>query len=347
MKLFNITTDGKFVHYAEHDFKEKNYEEKLEFWLENNPRYIMEDEDVLIIGRQVTTNLGSVIDLLGIDVEGNLVVMELKRDRTPRETLAQILEYASFAEALTYDQLEDIFLTYSGEENLVLTDYHRNHFQLDEGSPVAFNKHQKLVIIGQNITKEIKQTSAFLRKKGIDVYCLEFKYFETKSKEQIISTEFVIGNDIPTTQKVSSGALPKINKKTFLSSLDQHGKNFFEPLLEFSSNNKLPIHWGSKGFSINVDLAGNHVNIMYGYPPHSVYKQTVYTATAEISRKVNDAEPIVDHYRQGLDALGIFKPAGAELKCLISHDISKETREGFFDLLLSVVEMIRANGIIE
>jgi len=38
----------------------------------------------------VTTNLNTFIDLLGIDEIGNTVVIELKRDKTPRETLATI-----------------------------------------------------------------------------------------------------------------------------------------------------------------------------------------------------------------------------------------------------------------
>ena len=48
MKLFRVNTDGKFIRYAERDFKEENQEAILEFWLENNPAYILEDENVLI-----------------------------------------------------------------------------------------------------------------------------------------------------------------------------------------------------------------------------------------------------------------------------------------------------------
>ena len=48
MKLFRVNTDGKFIRYAERDFKEENQEAILEFWLENNHAYILEDENVLI-----------------------------------------------------------------------------------------------------------------------------------------------------------------------------------------------------------------------------------------------------------------------------------------------------------
>jgi len=176
MKIFRVNNKDKLIQYKEQDFKQENIEEQLETWIENNP-YCLLDEKVLIIGRQVTTNLGSIVDLLALDKSGDLVVIELKRDSTPRDTVAQILEYTSFVEDLSYQQLEEIFIDYTGEENINLTDYHRNYFELQEDEAVAFNKNQKLLIIAQVITKEVKQTATYLRKKGFDFYCLEFKYF--------------------------------------------------------------------------------------------------------------------------------------------------------------------------
>lgn len=61
--------------------------------------------DVLVIGRQVTTAFGGFIDVLGVDVDGRLHVLELKRDRTPREVVAQTLDYATWAQDLS---LEDV-----------------------------------------------------------------------------------------------------------------------------------------------------------------------------------------------------------------------------------------------
>ena len=51
----------------------------------------MEDGGLLIIGRQVRTECGAFMDLLGVDRNGDVAVVELKRDRTPRDTIAQIL----------------------------------------------------------------------------------------------------------------------------------------------------------------------------------------------------------------------------------------------------------------
>jgi RecB family endonuclease NucS len=40
--------------------------------------------DLLIIGREVVAPDSGRADLLGLDDEGNLSILELKRDRTPR-----------------------------------------------------------------------------------------------------------------------------------------------------------------------------------------------------------------------------------------------------------------------
>lgn len=146
MKLFGIDDKGKLIPYKECDFEKIKSEEELEDLLENNPEYFFEENKVLIIGRQVITNLNTVIDLLGIDKDGNIVVIELKRGKTPRETVAQLLEYASFVENLDYAQLNEIYQNYIGEESS-LEDYHQRYFQNETDEIIPFNKTTKLIIV--------------------------------------------------------------------------------------------------------------------------------------------------------------------------------------------------------
>jgi RecB family endonuclease NucS len=49
----------------------------------------------MIIGRQEDTGFGGRIDLLGIAPDGTLILIELKRGRTPREVVAQAIDYAT------------------------------------------------------------------------------------------------------------------------------------------------------------------------------------------------------------------------------------------------------------
>ena len=54
----------------------------------------------MVIGRQVGTAHGGRIDLLAISEDGSLTVIELKRDKTSRDIVAQILDYASWVGSL-------------------------------------------------------------------------------------------------------------------------------------------------------------------------------------------------------------------------------------------------------
>lgn len=130
MRLFGIHPNGKFGEYVQTPFQADHEEAVLEDWLESNPDGIVEDGKILIIGRQVATNFGGFIDLVGIDRQGYAVVVELKRNRTPRDTLAQALEYASFVARLDTLQLEGILRSYLSDESLNLSEHHRAYFEL-------------------------------------------------------------------------------------------------------------------------------------------------------------------------------------------------------------------------
>ena len=344
MRVFKIEINS-LMSYKEHNFRIDNTEKILEDWIENTPKAIFEDEEVFIIGRQVTTNLGKAIDLLGLDKNGNTIIIELKRGKTPRETIAQILEYASFVEDLTYNKLEEIAAQYLGDEGLNLTEKHKEIFLLPEGTAVAFNKTQRLIIVGQDISREIEQTSNFLNKKGLEIYCISFKYFKASEEERIITSDIVVEKDKPGGGTTESKI--RINMKIFLANIDEYIRDFFTRLFDFSSENGMPIHWGSTGFSLNVDLGGNHVNILYGYSNIAVDKQSIYTAVMAIRSKVANSEEIIEQYFTKLNQTGLFEPAANEIKWIINKPISGEQQNSIFDALLKVKREIEDSGLIE
>ena len=77
--------------------------------------------DVLIIGRQVPTPSGP-LDLLALDGDARLVVVENKRDRTPRDVLAQTIDYSAFVSTLTLDEVLTLYETYCARSGITDTD---------------------------------------------------------------------------------------------------------------------------------------------------------------------------------------------------------------------------------
>ena len=62
-------------------------------------------DEWMLIGKEVKTSSNKFIDLLAIAPDGSLVVVELKRDHTPREVVAQALDYASWVANLEAQEI--------------------------------------------------------------------------------------------------------------------------------------------------------------------------------------------------------------------------------------------------
>src|SRR6056297_2164420 len=72
----------------------------------------------MIIGRQEDTGHGGRIDLLALAPDGALILIELKRARTPRDVVAQAIDYAAWAEELEADDIVRIYRRFSQGGNL-------------------------------------------------------------------------------------------------------------------------------------------------------------------------------------------------------------------------------------
>lgn len=81
-------------------------EKDLHEFLKRDPSLL--GERLLVIGSEVITPYGARLDLLAIDADGNLHVLELKRDKTPREVVAQVLEYGAWVTDISRDEIIDI-----------------------------------------------------------------------------------------------------------------------------------------------------------------------------------------------------------------------------------------------
>jgi len=84
VRLWEITSERKLT---EIQATSSGLEQWLEDWLLSDISVF--DPGLMLIGRQVRTGFGGVIDLLCIEGNGDLVVIELKSGRTLRAFMAQ------------------------------------------------------------------------------------------------------------------------------------------------------------------------------------------------------------------------------------------------------------------
>ena len=132
--------------------------------------------DWLLIGRQVRTVAGKYIDLLCMDHDGDLIVVELKKDLTPREVTAQAIDYASCMAALKLEELAEQYLQFTNG-NCTLNDAYKNKFgsTLDEDS---VNQNVKMVIVAAEMDSSTERIIRYLREKyEVDINILFFHIF--------------------------------------------------------------------------------------------------------------------------------------------------------------------------
>ncbi|MFT5085239.1 MAG: hypothetical protein ACI9Y1_003297 [Lentisphaeria bacterium] len=69
----------------------------------------------LLIGRQVYTDFGKYIDLLAIDASGSVIIIELKKHKTPRDVVAQAIDYAAWIETIPTERIAQIYKDYAAK----------------------------------------------------------------------------------------------------------------------------------------------------------------------------------------------------------------------------------------
>lgn len=154
-------------------------ENRLEEWIAQDPSLL--GTELLLIGRQVVTEYGGRIDLLGIDRQGDLIIIELKRNKTPRDVVAQVLDYASWAKDLTYKEIE---LIASGFLNQNLSVVFSNTF--DEAIPEKINTNHRMIIVASQLDDSSERIVQYLAEMhDVNINVIFFTVFHNEKDEFI------------------------------------------------------------------------------------------------------------------------------------------------------------------
>lgn len=159
-------------------------EAKLEQLILDDPEIL--ETKLLLLGSQVTTKYGKCLDLLGIDSEGVLHILELKRDRTPREVVAQALDYASWVEELGNIEVRDTFENMNPGRS-----FDEAFAERFDGAPVPdeLNVGHVMTIIASSLDPATERIVAYLNKsRGVPINVMLFRYFTDNGHEYLART---------------------------------------------------------------------------------------------------------------------------------------------------------------
>lgn len=135
---------------------------------------------LLVIGSEVPTPYGKRLDLLAIDTDGNLHVLELKRDRTPREVVAQILDYGSWVSTLSRDEVIDI-----ADKHLDQPFEAAFEDVFGSAPPDELNGELQLTVVASELDSSSERIVNYLRGFGVPVNAVFFSYLEDDGRRYL------------------------------------------------------------------------------------------------------------------------------------------------------------------
>lgn len=158
-------------------------EKLLEQMIVHSPEML--SSEWLLIGQQEATSYGGIVDLLALSRDGSLVLIELKRDKAPRDVISQALDYASWVQHLQSQDILSIYSRFRPSAELA-TDF-RGKFGVDldfEG----LNKSHQIVIVASQLDAATERIAGYLSKWDIPINVLCFQVFGSDDKQVLSRT---------------------------------------------------------------------------------------------------------------------------------------------------------------
>lgn len=313
--------DGKLREIAELRPDEQGLvEENLEDWLASEPDAIQ--DDLLIIGRQVSTASGP-LDLLGLTAEGKLVVIELKRDRAPRETVAQAIDYASWIAIQAPDDIRNIAAQYLKrplEEAF--------HDKFEQQLPGIQPETPAVLVIASRLDTSTERMIQYLSEQyRMDIDGLLFRYIRIANEEILIRTTVV-----PEESKVRARESSRVSPETLIATAAQHETtallSILRRLSEFLTETAAPSYGGSFSYwGFGQMLCGLNVSAAWSAPMGTIDAWISHGSWAEATGLAE--ESLMDSLRSNFE----FVRQWGKLRQMVIRIKSEEEARRFIELL--------------
>lgn len=186
--------NNKLTKIEETTFKDLGMKEShVEELLRTNIDVLCDEEDsMLIVGQQVTNESLGRSDLTAIDNEGNIVLIEIKRDKKDIEHRKEAFEFqairyaASFATLHTVEEfIQDVYAPYVENHKNEYKDCKThtsveiaqrelsNFFNGNDLSVEDFNKKQRIILVASDFDDQTLSAVAWLNSNNVDISCYQ------------------------------------------------------------------------------------------------------------------------------------------------------------------------------
>lgn len=160
-------------------FTELNIWERqhIQEWIRQAPEILGEELLVVSIEFDRFVNSNDRLDVLAIDRQGNLVVIELKRDAFAGYADLQSIRYAAMVSSMTIDNLLPYYIAYQKKYlNIENPSKEESRTAIEEFVYLeAFEEltsKPRIILCSENFSQEITTTVLWLNQSGLDISCI-------------------------------------------------------------------------------------------------------------------------------------------------------------------------------
>jgi hypothetical protein len=153
----------------------------LQALLRDNPEAI--DKDIFIIAEEFSSweDSSRRVDLLGLDRDGNLVVIELKRQEDRGHMELQAVRYAAMLSAMDFAGVVRVY-----EEHLMKlerdpTDARQvlqTFLELERSEAATITSTPRIILVAPGFSREITTTVLWLNDQGLNIQCIEANLYK-------------------------------------------------------------------------------------------------------------------------------------------------------------------------
>lgn len=182
VKLWRID-GGRLSSIAEESFSRNHREVDLEGWISEDPSLLA--DDLRIVGRQIHLPRVGPLDLAAVDKEGRLCVIEFKRQKTTRDTIAQILHYSAAIKEMSSDALQARFKLSEEEAEEIV------------------GSGPMMMVVASEAAYEVGRIAQMLAQKNVRIEVITFTYSKLGDGSELIARSVPVPNETSTGERTA------------------------------------------------------------------------------------------------------------------------------------------------
>lgn len=284
------------TNFSTHAILERQH---LEKWIETNPEIL--GEDLLIITNEYDKfdKTNERLDLLAIDKEGNIVIVELKRDDSGKNVDLQAIKYAAYCSTLTLETTSTIYKNYLEKSipNISNEDARNKIVEFISNSDFEeINDKPRIILVSKEFRPEVTASVLWLRKFSLDIKCIKLSPYEISVDKIGIEVNTII--PLPEAEDYIIQSERKENQEGRISVSRQE---YFEFYNEITKNLSIKISKSLKPpdpqsyYQIPTGISGTHFEWAFHGRPRASFGVELHCERGDSSFNRNIVKKLAVH----------------------------------------------------